>query len=108
MKPIAYVTGMLAGHVVVKPTDPTKVLQAGLALYAGIPKPLTTTQKIYLEVLSEPHSLRQLAKRFNCTTEGARKHVKALVNQRLVTSAIMFKHEKGRKGAWAKYYRSIK
>jgi DNA-binding CsgD family transcriptional regulator len=106
-QPIAYVTGTYAGHFVVKPTNPSMVLQAGLALYAGAPKPLTPTQKTYLEHLNEPRSLRELARLFGCTTEGARKHLKALDAHGLIIRESRYKWVKGKqKGAWAWYYQA--
>jgi len=104
-KPIAYVTGTYAGHFVVKPTNPSMVLPAGLALYVGAPKPLTPTQRVYLDYLTEFRSLKDLAHQFGCTTEGARKHIKVLHARGLIKRECFFKWIKGRqKGAWAWHY----
>ena len=104
MKPIAVVTGMYQGHCVVRPTDPAVVLPAGLALYTRPYFSISGTQRAYLEYLSEPRSLTELAAHFECTTEGARKHVKALLRRDLITYEMQFKRKEGQKGAWAKYY----
>ena len=67
-------------------------------------KPLTKTEKIYLAHLTQPYSLIELSKHFGCTTEGARKHLKALMAKGLVDRETRYKWKEGRHGAWAWYY----
>ena len=107
MKPIAIVTGMYDGHCVVKPTDPKMVLPAGLALFTRPHVPISGTQRAYLEYLSEPRSLADLAAHFECTTEAARHHVQALVRRDLVSVEVQFRRKEGQKETWAKYYQRI-
>ena len=68
-------------------------------------KPLTKTQEVYLEHLSEPRSLKDLAQHFGCTPEGARKHLKVLGSRKLVTRELRYKWGNGR-GAWAWQYQA--
>ena len=68
-------------------------------------KPLTPTQRVYLDYLTEFRSLKDLARQFGCTTEGARKHIKALHARGLIDRECFFKWVKGQqRGAWAWYY----
>jgi predicted ArsR family transcriptional regulator len=69
-------------------------------------KPLTPTERVYLEHLTEPRSLRDLSAHFGCTTEGARKHLKALDAHGLITRELRFKWANGKRGAWAWYYQA--
>ncbi len=68
-------------------------------------KPLTRTEQTYLKHLTEPQSLNQLAAHFGCTTEGARKHLKALMARGLVERESRYKWANGKHGAWAWYYK---
>lgn len=68
-------------------------------------KPLTPTQRVYLDYLTEFRSLKDLAHQFGCTTEGARKHIKVLHARGLIKRECFFKWIRGRqRGAWAWYY----
>ncbi|NDD54219.1 hypothetical protein EBZ39_10150 [bacterium] len=68
-------------------------------------KPLTPTERVYLDYLTEFRSLKDLAHQFGCTTEGARKHIKVLYARGLIRRESFFKWIKGRqKGAWAWHY----
>lgn len=104
MRPVAYVTGVFAGRFVVQPTDPARVLQAGLALYEAPQGPLTATQQAYLDRLHTPRSLKELSAIFYCTTEGARKHIRVLMSRGLVKRDARFRRPAGERGAWAWYY----
>jgi len=105
VKPIAYVTGTYGGHFTVEPINRSLVLNKGMALYAAPERPLTATQQAYLNVLHQPRSLNDLAAIFHCTTEGARKHLKALMSRGLITRDARFRRKSVRdKGAWAWYY----
>jgi len=69
-------------------------------------KPLTKTEKIYLAHLTQPYSLIELSEHFGCTTEGARKHLKALMARGLVERESKYKWVNGKHGAWAWYYKA--
>lgn len=68
------------------------------------PKPLTKSQKIYLNALDDWKSLENLAQEFNCTPQNALKMMRALEARGLVSKTSMFKRRLDR-GAWAFYYR---
>jgi predicted ArsR family transcriptional regulator len=68
-------------------------------------KPLTKTEKMYLNHLTQPYSLIELSKHFGCTTEGARKHLKVLMSKGLIERESRYRWAEGRHGAWAWYYR---
>ena len=64
-------------------------------------RPLTKTQKIYLDALNEPKSLQNLADQFGCTTQNARKMIRSLEVRKLITKEKLFKQHIG---AWSYYY----
>lgn len=64
-------------------------------------RPLTKTQKIYLDALAEPKSLQNLADQFGCTTQNALKMIRALEARKLISKEKLFKHHVG---AWSFYY----
>jgi predicted ArsR family transcriptional regulator len=68
-------------------------------------KPLTKTEKMYLNYLTQPYSLNDLSAHFGCTTEGARKHLKVLMSKGLIERESRYRWTEGRHGAWAWYYR---
>jgi predicted ArsR family transcriptional regulator len=68
-------------------------------------KPLTKTEKMYLNHLTQPYSLIELSEHFGCTTEGARKHLKVLMSKGLIERESRYRWTEGRHGAWAWYYR---
>jgi predicted ArsR family transcriptional regulator len=68
-------------------------------------KPLTKTEQMYLNHLTQPFSLIELSEHFGCTTEGARKHLKVLMSKGLVERESRYRWTEGRHGAWAWYYR---
>ena len=68
-------------------------------------KPLTKTEKMYLNHLTQPYSLIELSTHFGCTTEGARKHLKVLMSKGLIERESRYRWTEGRHGAWAWYYR---
>jgi predicted ArsR family transcriptional regulator len=68
-------------------------------------KPLTKTEKIYFNHLTQPYSLIELSEHFGCTTEGARKHLKVLMSKGLIERESRYRWTEGRHGAWAWYYR---
>jgi predicted ArsR family transcriptional regulator len=68
-------------------------------------KPLTKTEKIYFNHLTQPYSLIELSEHFGCTTEGARKHLKVLMSKGLIERESRYRWIEGRHGAWAWYYR---
>jgi hypothetical protein len=67
-------------------------------------KPLTKTQKVYLDALAEPKSLQNLADQFGCTPQNALKMIRALEARKLISKEKLFKHHVG---AWSYYYRKI-
>lgn len=71
------------------------------------PRPLTKTQQIYLNALTEPKSLQDLADQFGCTAQNALKMVRVLECRKLVTKELLFKRNRGN-GAWAFYYTVVK
>jgi predicted HTH transcriptional regulator len=78
---------------------------AKLIITIANPRQITKTQKIYLQAIAQPKTLQDLAKQFGCTTEGARKHLKALIQRGLADKEIRFQKRSGRdKGAWAFHY----
>ena len=64
-------------------------------------RPLTKTQKIYLEALAKPKSLQNLADQFGCTTQNALKMIRALEARKLISKEKLFKQHVG---AWSYYY----
>ena len=64
-------------------------------------RPLTKTQKIYLDALAEPKSLQNLADQFGCTTQNALKMIRALEARKLISKEELFKQHVG---AWSYYY----
>ena len=68
-------------------------------------KPLTKTEQMYLNHLTQPFSLIELSEHFGCTTEGARKHLKVLMSKGLIERESRYRWTEGRHGAWAWYYR---
>jgi hypothetical protein len=64
-------------------------------------RPLTKTQKIYLDALAEPKSLQNLANQFGCTTQNALKMIRALEARKLISKEKLFKQHVG---AWSYYY----
>lgn len=66
-------------------------------------KPLSKTQQMYLDALTEPKSLQDLADQFGCTPQNALKMMRALEARNLVTKQQRFKRRLD-KGAWAWYY----
>ena len=64
-------------------------------------RPLTKTQKIYLEALAEPKSLQNLADQFGCTTQNALKMIRALEARKLISKQKLFKQHVG---AWSYFY----
>lgn len=64
-------------------------------------QPLTKTQRTYLEALTEPKSLQDLAKQFGCTPQNALKMIRALEARKLIKKEPLFKKHIG---AWAYYY----
>ena len=65
--------------------------------------PLTKTQQVYYDALTEPKSLQDLADQFGCTPQNALKMMRALEAKRLVSKTLRFKRRLD-KGAWAYYY----
>ena len=64
-------------------------------------RPLTKTKKIYLDALTEPKSLQDLANQFGCTPQNALKMIRALEARKLIKKEPLFKKHIG---AWAYYY----
>lgn len=64
-------------------------------------RPLTKTQQIYLDALTEPKSLKDLADQFGCTPQNALKMIRALEAKKLIKKEPLFKKHIG---AWAYYY----
>jgi hypothetical protein len=64
-------------------------------------RPLTKTQKIYLDALAEPKSLQNLADQFGCTPQNALKMIRALEARKLISKEKLFKQHVG---AWSYYY----
>jgi DNA-binding MarR family transcriptional regulator len=62
-------------------------------------KPLTKTQEIYLEALTEPKSLQNLADQFGCTPQNALKMIRTLETRKLISKEKLFKRH-----AWSYYY----
>ena len=64
--------------------------------------PLTKTQAIYLEALTERKSLQNLADQFGCTPQNALKMIRSLESHKLITKEKLFKQHVG---AWSYYYK---
>jgi predicted transcriptional regulator len=65
-------------------------------------KPLTKTQEIYLNALTKPKSLKNLADQFGCSPQNALKMIRSLEAHKLIVKEKLFKKHIG---AWSYYYK---
>lgn len=62
-------------------------------------RPLTKTQQLYLDALTEPKCLQDLANQFDCTPQNALKMIRVLETKKLISKELLFKRQ-----VWAYYY----